>query len=139
MRGWIIDSSLALSWALPDEDSGAAERFLESVPSTDKLWVPALWWYEISNGLAVAERRRRITEAEGQRAVEIFRRLPLETDLSSGPETLWRLRSLAKEHELSAYDAAYLDLAERRDLALASLDSSLNRAARTAGIEVFKP
>lgn len=136
MTGWVLDSSLALAWGLPDESSPRAERFLESLPPDAKLWVPSLWWYEVSNALLVAQRRKRLSEAEGARLIELCRRLPLETDTASGPETLWRFKTIAFEHGLSAYDAAYLELAERRELSLASLDSALVRAARKAGVPV---
>lgn len=137
MSGWVLDSSLALAWGLPDETSRRAERFLERISPQDELWVPGLWWYEIANALAVAQRRRRLAEAEALRLVEMYRQLPLETDFCSGPEALWRYRGLSLEHGLSVYDSVYLELAARRGLALASLDRSLVSAAHRAGVRTL--
>lgn len=61
---WVLDCSLALAWALPDESSPKAERFLTTLPSEGALWVPALWWYELADGLATARRKGRLSEAE---------------------------------------------------------------------------
>lgn len=137
MRGWVLDSSLALAWGLPDESSPGAERFLEGLSSQDELWVPALWWYEVANALLTAQRRKRLSEADSLRLVELYRGLPTQTDFASGPEALWRFRTLAHEHGLSAYDAAYLELAGRRELALASLDRRLIAAARRVGVRTI--
>ena len=134
MKAWVLDSSFALAWALPDEASASANRFLRGLPREAELWVPSLWWYEIANALVTAERRGRVSEADALRILELYRGLPLETDSAGGPEALWRFRSLAREHDLSAYDAAYLELAGRRHLTLASLDSKLRRAAARAGV-----
>ena len=138
MSGWVLDSSLAMAWGLPDETASRAENFFERITDKDELWVPALWWYEISNALVVAQRRKRVSEAESLRFIELLRGLPLETDFSSGTEVVWRYRTLAQEHALSAYDAAYLELAGRRELALASLDGPLVHAARKAGVRVLE-
>ena len=138
MSGWVIDSSAALALGLPDESSTAVADFFEKITAKDDLWVPALWWYEVSNGLLVAERRDRINEAEALRIVEMYRGLPLETDFHSGPEALWRNRALAREHGLSVYDAAYLELAGRRELGLASFDRPLVKAAKKAGLRVLE-
>ncbi|MEI9478624.1 MAG: type II toxin-antitoxin system VapC family toxin [Deltaproteobacteria bacterium] len=62
---WVLDASIALAWALPDEASDQADRFLSRVTAKDVLWVPSLWWYEVANALVVAERRKRLTEADG--------------------------------------------------------------------------
>ena len=137
MSGWVIDSSFALAWGLPDEDSPIADRFLNELSPKTALWVPSLWWYEIANGLLAAERRGRLHEAEGLRLLELYRGLPLETDAAGGPEALWRFRTLGREHGLSAYDAAYLELAARRQLSLASLDKALIQAARKAGVRTL--
>ena len=137
MNGWVIDSSFALAWGLPDESSTEAERFLSNLPPNAILWVPSLWWYEIANALLMAERRGRLKEAEPLRLLELYRSLPLETDAASGPDALWRFRTLGREHGLTAYDASYLELAARRSLALASLDKTLIKAARKVGVRTL--
>lgn len=136
MTDWVVDSSIALAWALPDETSKEADRFLSRISIRSILWVPALWWYEIANALLMAQRRKRLGEAERMRLMELYRRLPIRTDMALDSDILWRLHTLAIEYNLSAYDAAYLELAQRRGLGLATVDRTLRFAAQRAGIKV---
>ena len=136
---WVLDSSLALAWALPDETSKRADRFLAQASLPIIIWVPALWWYEIANALTMAQRRQRIAEADRVRLLELYGSLPIQIDADLGPDTMWRFHTLAQEHALSAYDAAYLDLSQRRGLGLATLDRHLMTAARRAGVTVIHP
>lgn len=133
---WVLDASLALAWALPDKHSAAAEQAVERIGREDSLSVPALWWYEIANALTRTRRQARLSEADSLRALETYARLPLETDPSPDADLAWRLHSLAVEHGLSAYDAAYLELAQRRGAVLLTVDARLGRAASHAGVRV---
>jgi predicted nucleic acid-binding protein len=133
---WVVDSSMALAWALPDETSKEADRFLSRISTRSLLWVPALWWYEIANALLTARRRKRLGEAEKIRLIELYGRLPIRTDGALDSDIVWRLQTLATEYNLSAYDAAYLELAQRRGLGLATVDQPLRGAAQRAGIKV---
>jgi len=135
----VLDCSLALAWALPDETSTRADRFLARVSRESVLWVPALWWYEIANALTTAQRRQRLAGADTLRLVELYGMLPIETDGHLNPDTVRRFHTLAQEYTVSAYDAAYLELAQRRRLGLATLDRRLITAARRAGVEVIHP
>lgn len=131
---WVLDSSFALAWGLPDETSLQAQQFLEHLSEGDALWVPALWWYEISNALVVAQRRRRLSESDRFNLLDLYGELPLHTDTHLTSEIAGRLQGLAHEHELSAYDAAYLELAIRKSASLATLDRKLAAVARQVGI-----
>lgn len=133
---WVLDASLALAWALPDERSGGAVRALGRIGREDVLWVPALWWYEIANALTLARRQARLTEADSLLALETYSRLQLETDPGPDSDLAWRLHSLAVGHGLSAYDASYLELAQRREGGLLTVDARLGRAASRAGVRV---
>ena len=133
---WVVDSSIALAWALPDKTSKEADRFLSRISMRSILWVPALWWYETANALLMAQRRKRLTEAERIRLMELYRRLPIRTDVALDSDMVWRLHTLAMEYNLSAYDAAYLELAHRRGLGLATVDRSLRVAAQKAGMKL---
>jgi len=133
---WVIDSSIALAWALPDETSKEAERFLSRVLVGNILWVPALWWYEMANALLMAQRRKRLTEAERIRLIELYRKLPIQTDMALDSDIMGRFHTLAIEYNLSAYDTAYLELAQRRGLGLATVDRQLRSAAQKAGVKV---
>jgi predicted nucleic acid-binding protein len=133
---WVIDSSIALAWALPDETSKEADRFLSQISIRSILWVPALWWYETANALLMAQRRKRLTEAERIRLMELYRRLPIRTEMVLDSDSMARFHMLAIEYHLSAYDAAYLELAQRRGLGLATVDRPLREAAQRAGMKV---
>jgi predicted nucleic acid-binding protein len=133
---WVIDSSIALAWALPDETSKEAERFLSRISMRSVLWVPALWWYEMANALLMAQRRKRLTEAEKIRLMELYRKLPIRSDMMLDSDSMWRFHTLAIEYNLSAYDASYLELAQRRGIGLATVDRPLRLAAQRAGIKV---
>ena len=133
---WVVDSSIALAWALPDETSKEADRFLGRISVKSILWVPALWWYEMANAWLMAQRRKRLGEAEKIRLMELYRRLPIRTDVALDSDIVWRLHTLATEYNLSAYDAAYLELAQRRGLGLATVDRSLRVAAQKAGMKL---
>jgi predicted nucleic acid-binding protein len=133
---WVLDSSIALALALPDETSEQTDRFFGRITSGSVLWVPALWWYEMANALIGAQRRKRLTETDRMRLVELYRMLPIQTDTILDPDAMHRFHALAVEHELSAYDAAYLELAQRKGLGLATLDERLHSAALRAGVKV---
>lgn len=132
----VVDSSLTLAWALPDETSARADRLLDRVSAHDVLWVPALWWYEIANALMMAQRRRRISEADRLALIELYQRLPIHTDAHLTAHTIQQIQSLALIHRLSAYDAAYLELALRKELTFATLDKPLMKAAKDAGLDI---
>ncbi|MDD5308806.1 MAG: type II toxin-antitoxin system VapC family toxin [Deltaproteobacteria bacterium] len=138
MTGWAMDASLALAWALPDERVDAADAFFRRM-AVDDVRVPAVFWYEIANAIAVSARRRRIALADARRLLDVFSRLPVKTDAQIGQPSLVPLGATARAHDLSSYDAAYLELAARRGLGLATLDDRLAAAAKRAGIEVFRP
>lgn len=131
-----LDSSMALAWALPDEASERAERLLGQVTPRSALWVPALWWYEVGNALLAAQRHKRLAEADRLRALELYGHLPLHTDAILTAASVERFQALAQTYALSVYDAAYLELAQRKDLDLATLDQPLMAAARRAGVRL---
>jgi predicted nucleic acid-binding protein len=127
----VLDCSVSLAWYLEDEQSAFADSLLQGLVDTE-TWVPALWRIEFSNALLVAERRRRIT---GERRLEILHQaslLPLQVDAHI--HSLAALSALATQWRLSAYDAVYFELAQRRGVTLATLDKSLVGAARDAGL-----
>ena len=98
-----------------------------------------LWWYEIANALISAQRRKRLSEGDRNRLTQLFRMLPIEADSSPDAEAMYRFQSIALEHRLSAYDAAYLELAQRRGIGLATLDHHLRTACVNAGVKLAFP
>jgi predicted nucleic acid-binding protein len=133
----VIDASIALSWLLPDELTADSLSVRDELPAAENLWVAAHWHLEVCNALWMAERRKRLDAAGVAQAVSLFSQLPVaidsETTLRAGSETL----NLARQHTLSVYDAAYLELALRRGATLASLDEPLRLVARKLGVKVL--
>ena len=90
----------------------------------------------MANALLMAQRRKRLTEAERIRLIELYRKLPVQTDMTLDPDIISRFHTLAIEYNLSAYDTAYLELAQRKGLGLATVDRQLRSAAQKAGVKV---
>jgi len=136
MTEWVVDCSLVMGWCLPDEASPISDRFFAGLPEPGTLRVPALFWYEVANTLTMARRRDRISAAQANRLRTLVCALPLETAPAT-PQTATRLTHLAALLPVSAYDAAYIDLARRTNAGLATLDRTLHEAAEQAGIPVL--
>lgn len=134
---WVIDSSIALAWVLPDEQSDRARRFGDSLEGDERLWIPPLWWYEISNALTICQRRKRLGDSDVHAAIQRINGLMLMTDTLLGCDGITKLYSLANENNLTAYDASYLELARRKGIGLATLDQRLAAAATASGVEVI--
>jgi len=131
----VLDASLVLSWALPDEASPYSDAVLSRVAKSGAL-APALWLHEVANGLLMAQRRHRYTTAQRMAFIEELLRLPIEVESSSARAVLDGQAALAERYLLTAYDAAYLDLALRRNLPLATQDKAMKAAAGKAGIKI---
>jgi predicted nucleic acid-binding protein len=128
---FVLDASIAACWAFQDEDHPDADIAFVKI-RTEEAVVPSLWWFEVRNILIVNERRRRITESETVAFLRDLSRLRIRID--RGPQEAGVLR-LARLHRLSVYDAAYLEVAQRERLPIATLDKMLSAAARTEGVE----
>jgi predicted nucleic acid-binding protein len=122
---------------MPDEGSPVADRFWSEVRTGAPLHVPPLWWYECANALVVARRRERLTEDQAAGLGGLLGALPVRTASRPAGDDLARLQELAGRHGLSAYDAAYLDLARRLVVGLATLDERLAEAGRAEHIDTF--
>ena len=132
---FVLDCSVAMSWVFPDEATEDTDGLRESLVHGRAL-VPALWPVEVANVLLVATRRRRIDRDEWPRIARNFEALPIVVDPVS-TSRMWReVLDIAHRHRLSAHDAAYLELALRMRLPLATLDSALAVAGHAAGVEV---
>jgi predicted nucleic acid-binding protein len=134
----VLDGSLTLAWYFADEADPYADAVAQGLTTREAV-VPSLWRLEIANTLVVGERRRRSTQAQAAAFLARLERLPIviddQTDARAWGETI----RLARAHTLSAYDAAYLELAMRRGLPLASLDDQLKAAAAAVGVLLFAP
>ena len=130
----MLDASVTLAAVLRDQAHGAAARtVLRGVAQTGAV-VPALWRLEVGNILRVEQRRDRMTEEESAHIRAHLARLPIRSDTLTEASAWDATMALAIRHRLTLYDAAYLELALRLDLALASLDRRLTEAAQRAGV-----
>jgi predicted nucleic acid-binding protein len=130
---FVLDASIAACWAFQDEQNSQADAAFHRI-SAEEAVVPALWWFEVRNILVVNERRKRIAEADSNEFLRNLCRLRIRVDRS--PEEAAVLR-LARTRRLSVYDAAYLELALREVLPLATLDCDLAAAALAEGTRLI--
>ena len=132
----MLDCSVVMAWYFVDERGDYADAVARRLPD-QSVFVPANWPLEVANVLLMGERRNRSTRAQAARLIENLGAMPItiddETNLHSWNTTL----SLAREQTLTAYDAAYLELAMRRGLPLATLDEKLKAAAKIVGAGLF--
>ena len=132
--GWVIDASVTMPWFFADEATPFTEGLLDTL-GTQVLWAPTLWVLECTNVLQSAQRRRRIDAGRRAEIAGELSELPVRLDPVT-PDFV-SLDRLAATHGLSAYDAAYLELALRRSLVLVSLDVRLIAAAKALGHPVL--
>ena len=132
---FVLDCSATVAFLFEDEISEASEDLLQRV-KVDGALVPSIWSLELGNVLAQAERRGKITEFHAYSYLQVIMDLPISMDSQSQQldTAIWGLLTLARAYSLTTYDAAYLELAMRRGLALATRDKSLLRAARQVGV-----
>ena len=124
---FVVDASVVGSWVLPDENQPEALTALERLKN-DEAFAPSLLWFELRNLLLANERRQRITPVQTAAALNLVKELPLRLDGQADSDTTLQL---ARAHRLTIYDAAYLELAVRRHLALVTFDTVLAEAARS--------
>ena len=136
MTLFVLDASIVLTWCFPDEEGKKAEKISERIALGDKPVVPAFWRHEVLNALLVGEKRKRLTSELVRAFIEDLERLPAEIDTPPAGTVFHSTRDLCRKHGLTAYDAAYLELAMRHRIAIATADAALERAARAEGIEI---
>jgi predicted nucleic acid-binding protein len=139
MKAFVLDVSACMPWCCEDETTPASEEMLEWATKGSELHVPSLWAWEILNVVGVTIKRRRITADRRTEFLALLATLNFKIDQPPLLSDLARLHALAKSHELTAYDVAYLDLAKRLSLPLATRDDDLKKAALAEGIEVPTP
>ena len=132
----VIDNSVALAWCFENERTPGLMALLDRVEA-DGAFAPQLWPLEATNTLLVAERRGRIGAYERMDLLAFLNGLPITLDAETARRAWAETTMLAGRWSLTAYDAAYLELAVRRALPLATLDTALVRAAAAAGVDVL--
>ena len=132
----IIDCSITMAWCFGDEATDETTRIQERLINESAL-VPALWFLEVTNVLAMAEKRQRISAADATQFVQLLGTLDIQVDDEAAARAFDHLLPLCRTHGLTSYDAAYLDLALRKQLPLATLDEELRPVAATMGLALL--
>ncbi len=137
MSHLVLDASMALSWLLPDEESDSTVAVQAALLKAQAVWVAAHWSLEVANSLCMAERKKRLDAAGVAQAVSLFTQIPVTVDPETNDHASGETLSLARQHTLSVYDAAYLELALRRGASLATLDGALRTVAKKLGVPLL--
>ncbi len=136
---FVLDASMTLAWFFEDELATAHPEALSALRAfeSDQAIVPAIWALEVANALRSSERRGRATRAETTQFVNQFSVLSISVDVIANAHAFGPILALARDLNLTVYDASYLELAMREQLPLATLDSALRRAAPEVGVELL--
>ena len=132
---FVVDASVALTWVFVDEITVASEALLDQA-AEEGTNVPGIWRLEVANALRSAVRRRRITSEYRSVALAKLSALPILTDLETDARAWGAIIDLSARFDITPYDAAYLELAHRKGLPLATNDIALGNAARQLGVAV---
>jgi predicted nucleic acid-binding protein len=136
-KRFVLDASVALAWCFPGEATAETEMVLDSLSNGAEAFVPALWPFELANALLVGERRKRISVAQVTSMLQRIAYLPIAVQAVQPDRIFGQVLALARQHGLSEYDSAYLDLALREALPVATLDQTLRKAAQNAGLRLI--
>jgi predicted nucleic acid-binding protein len=132
----VLDSSITLAWAYGDETTQPVVQIFEEL-SQSGAWVPGLWRLEVANVLEMSVRRKRHDRNFRDATLADLAQLPIQVDIQTDQQAWNATLRLAERHQLTLYDAAYLELALRRNLPLATLDADLRRAAEAEKVQVL--
>lgn len=133
---FVIDASLAMTWLFKDEATPQTAALLGRL-ETEAAIVPAWFFVEVTNVIALAERKGRLTQSQSNKFISDLSQLDIEVDISPPDRAFIDLLPLCRAHKITSYDAVYLDLALRRALPLATLDEQLRKVARKLDVEVL--
>jgi len=132
---FVIDNSVVMTWCFKDETSQYADAILDSLEIVTGF-VPSIWPLEVGNVLLVAERNRRLSEADSTHFISLLTELPIIVKQEPPERMIKEIFALARKHRLSSYDASYLDLAMRKGLPIATLDNNLIAAAKRIKVPI---
>jgi predicted nucleic acid-binding protein len=133
---FVVDNSAVMSWCFEDEASSYGDAVLDRLSQAAAV-VPAVWPLEVVNVLLLAERQKRLQESDSLRFISLLAQLPIVVDRAWPERMMKDLLALGRAHGLSSYDAAYLELAMREGLPLATLDERLVEAARQVDVPIL--
>ena len=141
MTAFILDNSVTMRWLLQSpkaQDQRYAENVLQTFVDSEAQ-VPNLWHLEVTNVLLAAKRRREIDAIDIERFIDQLESLPIVTDPLTAQKAFNRTLALSASYNLSSHDGAYLELAIRSGLPIATLDAALSKAARQAKVTIYRP
>jgi predicted nucleic acid-binding protein len=131
---FVLDASVVLTWCFPDENIDLAQQVADRFKRGDTALVPSFWPHEVLNALLAGEKRKRISREMIRSFLDDLAALPVTLEQITPGIVFDRIQTISRKHGLTAYDAAYLDLALENGLALATLDEALARACGNAGV-----
>ncbi len=133
---FVVDNSVVMSWCFEDEADRYADSVLDRLSGATAL-VPSIWPLEVVNILLVAERRKRLNASDSVRFISLLLQLPIVVEHGRAEQTMRDLIALGRAHNLSSYDASYLDLAMRKGVPIATLDGKLMEAAKAVDVKIL--
>jgi len=135
-ESFVVDNSVVMSWCFKDETNQYADAILDCL-SEATAFVPSIWPLEVVNVLLVAERKKRLSEADSVRFITLLFQLPIIVEHQRPERLMTNLLALARSNDLSSYDASYLDLSMRKGIPIATLDTRLITASKKADIPIL--
>lgn len=136
MTHFVLDASITLSWCFSDKTTSSTTKLLERLVK-EKAYVPMIWTLEVGNILMGAERKKRITYAKISEFLSLLAHINIEIDTETTSRAFHEIIMLAHTEHLTTYDAAYLELAIRKGIPLATQDLHLKKAATRLGVETL--
>ena len=136
-KSFVIDNSIVMLWCFKDETSSYADAVLNKLEFST-AFAPSIWPLEVGNVLLVAERNKRLRQADSIRFIALLSELPIIVEPESPDRMMNEIVSIARAYDLSTYDASYLDLAMRKGIPIATLDKGLLSAAKKSNVPVIK-
>ena len=133
-KRFVLDAFVAVAWCFEDETTKFTESVLSLLTDGAEALVPSIWPLEIANALLIAERRKRIALARATALLQQIAGLPISVSMIDSKQAFEQVLSVARQQSLTEYDAAYLELAIRQGLPLATLDAELRRSAKATGV-----
>jgi len=133
---FVIDCSLTMAWLFDDEKTSFSEKMMDRLEEEQAI-VPSLWIIEVLNVLLVGEKRKRITQSQSSHFLNVLSKMPIQIIEIQSILQSESMLFLGRTFGLTSYDAAYLDLASRYGLPLASLDDQLIIAAKKMGVQIL--
>ena len=136
MNEFVIDNSVVMTWCFKDETNQYADSVLDTLEFST-AFVPSIWPLEVGNVLLVAERKKRLSEADSTRFITLLAELPIAIEPEPPDRMMREILTLAREQQISTYDASYLDLAMRKGIPIATLDKGLKKAAKRIKVSIL--